>query len=145
MTVEEKIEDALFARVATLELTPALPVAFPNLDFPGKAEGGSPRPKPATYLGVQHFPNRNVRIVIKGSGPHLRQGILQLTVVAELNTGHAVATKAAGEVAAHFPADLLLEIEDVQVRITQAPSIAGALRSDGSWDVPVSIQYECFA
>lgn len=145
MTVEEKIEAALFGRVATLELMPALPVAWPNVDFPGKNAGGTPRPKPATYLAVQHFPNRNVRLVIKGSGPHLRQGILQVTVVGEMNKGAALCTKAAGEAASHFPADLTLSSDGVEVRIEAAPDVAPAMRDDAAWSVPVSIRYQVFA
>lgn len=136
MTVEENIEAALLARVATLETTPALPVAWPNITF---------TPGTGPYLRVDHLPNATTRFLLKGSDPHLRQGILQLTVVAPLRQGPSPGTKLAGAVAAHFPADLALFSGGIKVRISKAPSIAPAMKTDVSWDVPVSVTYECFA
>jgi len=89
--------------------------------------------------------NRSVRILIKGSGPHLRMGILQVTFVGEINKGYDLATKATGEVAAHFPADLVLNAEDIEVRITKDSDVAPGMRDGADWVVPVSIYYECFA
>lgn len=134
MTIESNIEVALFTRVTSLAVTGSPSVAWPNIPF-------TPVPG-TTYIRVDHFPNRNTRQVMKGSGPHLRQGILQLTVVAPLNGGSSVATNLAGEIAAHFTADLALFDDDVKVRIQQAPSIAPADQTDVSWDVRVDVPYE---
>jgi hypothetical protein len=136
-TVEGNIEAALLDRVRTLVLSPALPVAWPNRAFKP--------PAPGAYLRVDHLPNRNDRFLMGGADPHHRRGILQVTVISPLNQGPSPATKIAGEVAAHFPADLALYLEDIKVTITEAPSGAPAFTTDVSWNAPVSIRYECFA
>jgi hypothetical protein len=135
MTIEEKIQRALADRVKSLSLTPSLPVAWPN----NTVEMTRP------YLRVDYMPNRTQRIGIKGSAPHRRRGILQLTVVAELNAGPDPALSIAGQVAEHFPTDLVLTYDGVSVRIFKAPDVLPAMKEDASWDVPVSIEYECFA
>jgi hypothetical protein len=135
MTIEEKIQRALGSRVAALVLSPPLTVAWPNNVL-------APEPP---YLRVDYFPNRNQRIVIKGSGPHRRLGILQLTVVSPLNVGPDPSLSIAGRVAEHFPADMVLHYDGVSVRIIKAPDILPASKEAASWDVPVSVEYECFA
>lgn len=135
MTIEEKIQRALGGRVAALVLSPPLTIAWPNNVL-------APAPP---YLRIDYFPNRNQRIVIKGSGPHRRLGILQITVVSPLNVGPDPSLSIAGRVAEHFPADLELHYDGVGVRIRQAPDVLPASKEDASWDVPISIEYECFA
>lgn len=137
MTVEEKIQAALLARVETLSTTPAMEVAWPNECF-SSAVG-------VAHLEVALLPNRNLRLFLAGADPHFRQGLLQLTVVAPLNGGASVAIALAGAVAAHFPADLALYQDELKVRVQAAPDVAPAIRTDRSWDVPVSVRYEVFA
>lgn len=145
-TVEEKIEAALFAHVATMELDGAPPIAWPNDDFPGEVDG-DPVPKPSVYLEVRHFRNTNSRIFVKGSAPHLRQGILQIRAVTPLNGGTTPATVLAGAIAEQFAADLALFEGGVKIRIQSAPEVGtGSKAGDGvSWFVPVSIRYEALA
>lgn len=144
-TIEESIEAALFAHVRDLVFDPPLPIAWPNIDFPGKNGSGVQLPTPPTYLRVQHLPNNNGRLFMKGSNPHLRQGILQLTVVSKLNTGGPLATVLAGDIAEQTPADLKLFKDGIKVRIQTAPSVMSGIKTDVSWDLPVSIRYEAFA
>ena len=136
-TIEEKIEAALLSRVASLSLTPARQIAYPNTPFT-PAVG-------TAYIQVLHFPNRATRLFLKGSDPHFRQGILQLTVVAPLHGGPQAATKIAGEIAEHFPADLALYSEGLKVRIQQAPDVMPADKTDVSWDVVVGVRYDASA
>lgn len=135
MTIEEKIQKALGTRVASLVLSPPLPVAWPNKSFSA----------PPPYLRVDYFRNRNERIAIKGSAPHRRLGILQISVVAPLNAGPDAALSIAGRVAEHFPADLVLDYDGISVRIEAAPDVLSAVKEDASYDTPVSIRWECFA
>lgn len=136
MTIEEKIEAALLGRVATLSLAPPLPIAWPNTSF---------NPPASAYLRVRHFRNKNERISIKGSNPHRRLGILQITVVAPLNVGPPPATSIAGRIAEHFPADLVIPYDGISVRIQSAPYVLDAVVEDTTNDTPVSIEYECIA
>jgi hypothetical protein len=135
MTTDEKIWAALETRVAALVLSPPLAIAWPNNDF----QSAPP------YLRVDLFRNRNQRIAIKGSAPHRRLGILQITVVAPLNAGPVPATSIAGQIAEHFPADLVLDNDGLSVRITSAPDVLSGSKADASYDIPVSIEFEAFA
>ncbi len=137
MTVEENIEAALFGAVRDLSAFDAAHKAWPNVTF-----GSSPD---AAYLRIELLPNGNERFFAKGSDPHLYLGILQLTVVAPLNAGPSSATQLAGQVAAEFPADFAIYEDGLKVRVEKAPDVGQALPVDASWNVPVSIRYECFA
>lgn len=146
-TVEAKIEAALFGHLTNMELDdPLPPIAWPNTDFPGEVDG-EPSPKPLTYLEVRHFRNTNTRMLVKGSAPHLRQGILQIRVVTPLNAGATPATDLAGSIAEQWPADLALFNNGVKVRIQAAPDIGTGMKTadDVSWMVPISVRYEAFA
>lgn len=137
MTVESDIESALLARVASLVLSPVLPISYENIDFAPPDDG--------LYAKVQHFPNGTTRYSQTGSDPKQRIGILQLTVVTPLNQGPSNATLIAGQIAEHFPADLIMRSGAVKVTVTDAPSIAPAIKADASHDVPLSIPYFCNA
>ena len=133
--IEQDIETALFERVASLTLSPVLPVAWPNVNFTPPDDG--------KYLEVSHFPNGVSRYALGGGNASSRIGLLQLTVVTPLNQGPANATAIAGEVAAHFN-DATVMFEGVaKVFVTKAPELAPAIKSDVSWSVPVTISYEC--
>lgn len=140
-TVPENIETALFDRALTLSITGDPPLAWPNIPFPDEGED-----KPTTFIEVRHFPNNNTRLALKGSDPHMRQGILQFTIFTPRNEGYDLATTLAGEIADHFPADLALFEDDVRVRIQRAPDIITAeVTSDNvSWSSRVDVHYECF-
>lgn len=137
MTIEEKIEAALFARVRELDLDGSPPFAWPNTSF---------KPPVGSYVRVDHLPNRNARLFIGSTAPHLRQGILQLTVVTPLNGGNSLATGLAGAIAEHFAADLAMFEDDVKVRVQKAPDVKPAERTDDdvSWSARVDVLYECF-
>lgn len=145
-TIEETIEAALFGHARGLDLDGAPPLAWPNVPFPGEDGGGNELPKPATYIEIRHFPNSNSRLFVKGSDPHLRQGLLQLTVRTPLHAGPDPLTKLAGEVAASFPADLDLFQDGVRVRIQAAPDVGAAEKTDDgvSWAAAVTVRYEAF-
>lgn len=136
MTIEKSIENALFERVASLVLNPALPVAWPNIAFQRPATG---------YLRVTHVPNTSRRRFVGSTEPHQRRGILQIDVFLPLNGGATKSTENAGKVAQHFPTDLKLPKDGLTVRITKAPDIAQGFSEETYWQVPLTISYDCFA
>lgn len=144
-TIESNIERVLMNRVGTLALVPPLPIAWPNFDFPGKTSAGVKKPMPASYIRVDHFPNKNTRMFLGSADPHWRQGFIQLIVVTPPNLGSLAATDIAGKIAEHFPADLTLYSEGIKVTISRAPDIAPVIETDISWDVPVTVYYEASA
>lgn len=135
-SIETSIWLALKARVQTLVLSPALPVSWPNESFT----------KPLTgYLRVTHVPNLNRRLFLAGSDPHQRLGLLQVDVFAKKNQPVAVAVEIAGQIAAHFPADLRMPYGDLLVRVTAAPTVAQPMDDDTHLLVPVTVPIETFA
>ncbi len=141
--IETSIWLALRSRVASLVLTPAHAVAWPNEAFTPPQASGQPLP----YLRVDHFPNKTDRLFIPSGKPERFKGLLQVGVMSVLNQNAAVAVEVAGLVAAHFPPDLVLTHGGRTVRITKKPEVARGFRDDESsrWMTPVSIYYECFA
>lgn len=131
--VETSILLALKARVQSLVLLPALPIAWPNESFT-KPSGG--------YLRVTWIPNINRRLFLGGSDPHQRMSLLQVDVFAPRNQNVAVVLEIAGKVAAHFPADLRLTAHAVTARVTRAPEIAPPIDDSTHVMVPVTIPIE---
>lgn len=135
-SIETSIWQALKARVQTLVLSPALPVAWPNESFT----------KPLTgYLRVTHVPNLNRRLHIRSEDPHQRLGLLQVDVFMPKNQNVAVALEVAGKVAAQFPTDDWLTYGNAAVRVTSAPTVAQPMDDDTHVMIPITVPYECFA
>lgn len=137
MTVEEAIERALFGAVRDLDQFAA--------DHKVWATDILTDPPADTYLRVDLFPNGNQRLFIKSTAPHLYLGILQLTVVAPVAAGALAARRLAEDVAAEFRTDDELTEGGVTVRIEKVPDVLRPFKSDASWNVPVSIRYQCYA
>lgn len=134
---ETSIWMALNARVASLVLSPVLPVFYTT-----KAETTAPL---TGYLLVTHIRNRTLRPLIGTTAPNHFRGILQIDVMSKLNMDEAVAAQIAGTVADHFPADLLLTFDVVTVRITKRPDIGQTMTQATNLKTPVSVEYETFA
>jgi len=132
-TIETSIWLALKARVQSLVLSPALPVAYPNESFDAPLSG---------YLRVTWIPNINRRLFLRCSDPHQRLSLLQVDVFGRRNENVAIAMEIAGKVAAHFPADLRLSAHGVTARVTKAPEVAQPIPGDTHVQVPVTISIE---
>lgn len=136
MGINATIQNALFKKLNELVLSPALPVAWPNVDFTAPVGG--------KYLTVDLLPNTNLRLYQPNDSPHYRQGLLQVTVVAPLDSGTGYALGVADAIADHFPASLILYESGAKLGIQRTPDIAPPLRDDTTWRVPVTIRYELF-
>ncbi len=139
VTAEAAIMEALFARLATLTLTPVHPIAWPNLSF---SKPGSNR-----YLEARFVPNTVTRRFIGSGDPQQHIGFLQVNVRDGQNQGSRV-VETAGLVAAHFSTDLQLpHATGVSVRITSKPEVAAPIVENNPAGilVPVMIPYECWA
>lgn len=135
-SIEGKIAEALFARLATLTLSPALSIAWPNVTFALPA---------GTYLRVDSLRNTTDRLTIANDGPHRQQGIMQVTVNGQLDDGEPALLDIAGQIADHFPAGLRLPFTGGEVRIAKRPDVA-SLKDDQNarWLVPVSVPWAAF-
>lgn len=138
-TVEGAIEQVLSVRLASLVLSPAHPIAVPNVNFT--------KPNDNRYLEAKFVPNATNRILIGSTDPHQRIGFLQVNVRDGLNKGSRI-TDIAGLVAAHFPADLRLHhATGISVRISAAAEVGSMLVESNPPGVvvPILIPWECFA
>lgn len=133
---ETKIADALKARLAALTFSPVLQIAWPNVDF---------TPPSGTYLRVDDLRNTTDRVVISNGGPHRQQGIMQVTVMAPVNSGENAALEIAGQIADWFMAEPRLSFTGGSVRITKRPDIVSLKSPDGTrWQLPVSVSWEAY-
>lgn len=138
-TIEGAIQEALFARLASLVLSPAHLVSWPNLNFT--------KPASNRYLETRFVPNTTNRVTIDSDGPHQRIGFLQINVRDAQGQGVRV-VETAGLVAAHFPADLRLHHAiGLSVRISAAAQVGAMIVESAPPGalVPVLIPFECFA
>lgn len=138
-TIEGAIQEALFTRMASLVLSPAHPVSWPNLNFT--------KPANNRYLEARFIPNTVTRQFIGSTDPHQRQGFLQINVRDGLNQNPRI-VETAGLVAAHFHTDLRLHhATGISVRISSAPQVGSMLVEDtppGAL-VPVLVPFDCWA
>lgn len=142
-SIEESIETSLFARAAGLAALTGLPIAWPNVKFTPPMTVGTPGnpSRPLPYLRVSHMPNVNER---RSRVTHRRPGLLQIDVVVPLDGGASIATRIAGQVVSHFPADLPMPGNGLWLKVYKAPDVAPAMKDEPNWRVPVTISYELY-
>jgi hypothetical protein len=136
-SVEAKIMEALFARVTPLALALGLPIVWPNIVFIPPAS--------QKYLRVIFVPNVTNRVLIGSDDPHQRLGLLQVSVHWTKGAGESLVRDAAGAVAAQFPTDLVLPSGGLSTRITKRPHVSDIIVEDASVQIPVMIEWECWA
>lgn len=137
MAVESDIMQALFARVSSLVLTPAMPIAWPNVVFTPPAN--------QRYLRVQFVPNIASRVLIDSDGEHQHLGLLQVSVYWTKGAGESDVRARAAAVAAHFPCDLKLRSGGVTVRITKRADVRDLIVEDAAVQIPVMVSFEAYA
>lgn len=134
--VETSIAEALFARLATLVLTPAMEIAWPNISFD---------PPTAGYLRATPVPNLASQVTLGDAGKNRFGGLFQVDVFWPQNDGIRPALERAGAVAAHFKRGTVLTRDGINVRITRPPEVRPHLQSPPYLQVPVMIRYQADA
>lgn len=107
------------------------PIAWPNQTL---AESAKP------YLAVQHFRGAANRRGPKGTDGHDHLGIFQVTVVVDQNSSTGTAHGIADAIAAAFPPASRLTFTGGYIDL-QSVETGPGIPDDGSWRVPVSIEY----
>jgi hypothetical protein len=131
-SIETKIYQAIKARVEALPMKATYDIVWSD------GAGYSPSPtKP--YLRCTWTPNTTQRQFIGSKEPHRRPGVLQIDVMDTKTRGSGVARETAGQVAAHFPADMRLTFMGAKVRVLREPSVFEPF-IDTHIQVPVSIE-----
>lgn len=120
--------EALNARLATLVLSPVMPIAWPNVSYTPALTG---------YLEPSN--NRNVTEPTAFRTNVLR-GIYQVSVRKPLNGGFEPADNAADAIVAHFARGTWIVRSGVTVRV-QNSYAAGAIKEEKFWLVPVIVDW----
>lgn len=129
------IAEALLAKVATLTVgSPALPIAYPEIDFDPETESHDGK-----YLDVRDFTNRPAWEGLTAG--KLDQGILQITVVWPRSLGVIAPKAAADEVMAHFAKGTIMVHGSAKVKVSSEPWQAAPLSDDADLRVPISIPW----
>jgi hypothetical protein len=130
------IMDLLLGKLAAL--TPALPIAYPGVNFP--PNGGT---KPDSYLQATFVPNRTITRTV-GSGHQQHIGILQISVWWKAGAGITKPLDVADRIIKHFAKGTVLQGQGIKVKIGRKPYVASPLQDVGYVQVPVSVEYVSF-
>ena len=134
---EAHIHVALMARVESMSLTPSLALQYPGVSDRALDTSGE-------YARVTHLPNQPDRWGMQGSSPMDRTGFLIIDLFTVITEGsyQGIAIARAGEIAAHFPADLKLSDSGYEVQIEKSfPGIGRKDPNGTHWHTPVEVQY----
>lgn len=134
---ETAIWNALASRMQTLTLSPALPIAWPNVAFENPTTAGA-------FLRVNFLPNPAEAVTIPHDGWDRHSGIMQVDVMWPEGEGIAPAMQRAEAVAAHFPRGWQVRNDGVLVQIVRRGTIAPAIQDPPFVMVPVSIRFLSF-
>lgn len=136
VTPEGRIFDGLMRRLHALTLSPAMPVADPNVSFD---------PPSAGYIRAQHFPNTALQQELGDTGRNRFTGQLLLGVFKPLNTGATEANEVAGAIAAHFKRGTVITEDTQIIRIIRPPLVTGGLPEKSFFQIPVTVFYQADA
>lgn len=124
--------------------SPALPIAYQNLEFPGKNPDGSQKPMPATYLRAFLLPAETDSLDLAGDH-RLYQGLFQVSIVAPTDKGAGAAEQIVNELVALFPLNLRLTKDGLTVQVITPASQGPSIQESISYMVPVSFRYRADA
>lgn len=121
---EAVIFDLLNGHLGALVLSPALPVAWPMVDFTPPASG--------MWLEAWPMMSATTKAELAFSGKADRLGLMQVTVCAPLGSGDGPSLEVAGLVAAHFAEGTRLTSGAITARV-YAPAIIATPFKDGQY------------
>ena len=135
MAAETDIWDALSAHLRALTLSPAHPIAWPNVDY-------TP-PNGHKFLRINEFPAIANPITLNNGAIEYR-GFIQIDVFGPLKVGLNTQKAIAAAVATHFKAGTVLFSGSTKLRISSA--VVGAnLISDPRMMIPVTVNWSALA
>lgn len=129
-----KVMAAMNDRLMALMLSPALPIAWPNLDYTPAGEN---------YLRVDYLPNVTRQITMRADEPQQFMGIYQVAVIWARNMGLVDPVDTAGQIVNHFKG-LTLWADGIRITVYTEPSIDPPMIDADMVMVPVSISWNAF-
>lgn len=129
VSVEEAIENGLFAHLAGATLVPALPIAYPNVEMTQNTAGG--------YLQASYLPNTTENHAF---GVEEHSGIFQVSVFWPINQGEIKPTALAAQIIDRFRRVSIVQ-DGIAIRTIRPPTREPAFRTDSLLNLPVTIRY----
>lgn len=133
--------DAIIFKALTdhlMTMTPALPLAAPNVVFPAAGQS-----MPSKYLAVSFLPNQTREITL-GDDPQQKRGLYQVSVVFAVGVGIIGALETVETIISLFK-NRSLFASGVKVTISSEPWASGPIQEGNRVQIPVTIPYYCFA
>lgn len=131
--IEANILAALLSHLSGLTLTPAMSLAWPDIDFEPPAQG---------YLRATLVPNTVEQVTLGTNGKNRHRGLFQVDVFWKRNAGEIVPREKADLVAAQFKRGTVLTSGGLNIRINRPPRVAQTLESGPYTQTPVLISYQ---
>ena len=129
--VETKVFEAMASHLASLTLSPPLPIVWPNM-------GAEPS---GDYLRVSFSPASINQITLGDTGQNRHAGFMQIDVFTTEGGGATAPLETAGAIAARFKRGTVLTRQGVTIRIIRPPTIDPPLQ-DAPWlMIPVTVRY----
>lgn len=130
---------SLLDRLIALQFSPALAIAFPDIQFPASGQT-----KPSDYLAVTFLPNVTGDYDI-ADGSQQHRGILQVSVFYQSGTGLIKPLDIAGEIITHFAKGTTLFKDGLKIVIDRKPYSSPPIQDTDRMQIPVSISYHAFS
>jgi hypothetical protein len=141
--IEADAKAALLGHLDNVPISPAIPVARPNVHY--EPSIGQP------YLRASFMSVETVQPGLSDEDTERHRGILQISVfypkggAPGVEDGTVQPTRLAATVRQHFPRGLILDADGVRVDIGPAPSTVETEVPEDAWfHVPVTIHWQAF-
>jgi hypothetical protein len=139
-SVEVAIESVLLNRLVAFCLSPAIPLALPNIAFT------PPAPSPTTFwLKADWLPADSFSLSLANTGSVQHYGILQVSVFYGQGSGELAPSRLATRIIELFPRNLALTKDGFVVQVWKHPFRARMMKDDPWVMIPVSVPYLTFA
>lgn len=137
LRTETKIAEALLAKLGALTLSPAIPIAWPNVAFapPVDSQG-----KPSPFLRANDIPAPTLGLSLSSTGTNDYVGLFQVDVMWPQGGGVSAAKEVAAAIIAHMKRGTQMDRQSVRVEVTRA-SLGPVISDDPRIMIPVTITY----
>lgn len=135
MAVEASIVRGVLGHLAGLTLSPALPVAYPNVSFTPPSSGG--------YLRINLFKLPASRPNIGANAFTRHEGLIQIDAIYPQGGGEPPIVDTAALIKAHFDIGTVITQDGFNIRVLSPPTVETLQRDDPWAFVPVTISYTC--
>lgn len=141
--VEVAVESALINRLKAFALSPAIPLALPNVEFNNK-----PAAEPGNFwLRASFLPANSLALGVAFSSTNQHYGIFQVDVFFSQGSGELAPGRIAAQLISWFARGTMMSKDGFDVLVNLKPYRSRMVRDgDGPWAmIPVSVPYIAFA